>query len=337
MRFFIKVILQILLIHISIAVSAQKDIPSLRAMFYNTENLFDTIDDPSKEDDEFLLEGAKKWNNYRYWKKINSTFKVIAAAGSVEPPEIIGLCEVEGFLPLYHLCYNTPLVKYPYAILQYETSDRRGISTALLIRTDKIKVLDSQKIEVVFPWDTIYKTRDILCASLQIQSDTLFVFINHWPSRRGGQLASEPYRLKASEVLGMAIDSVRQLVSDAQILVMGDFNDEPKNNSLKQLAAQSELTNLSADLAKNYKGGTYRYHSYWNMLDQALVSSSLFEKKGVFISRKSLHILNEDFLLMEEKKYGGFKPKRTYLGPRYLGGYSDHLPIVVDFYFNTEK
>ncbi len=332
MRFFSQLIINLFFFLSSISLWAQKDTASFRAMFYNVENLFDTIDNPQKEDDEFLREGSKKWSNYRYWKKINNTFKVIVAAGSAEPPEIIGLCEVEGFLPLYHLCYNTPLIKYPYSILQFETSDRRGIGTAMLIRTDKIKVLDSHKIEVTFPWDTARKTRDILYASLQIQSDTLFVFVNHWPSRRGGQIASEPYRLRTAQVLGSAIDSVREVVPNAQILVMGDFNDEPHNNSLKQLVSESELTNLSMRLVKRCKCGTYRFRSYWNMLDQVLVSSPLFKKEGVYLKENSVSVMKENFLLMEDKKYGGFKPKRTYLGPRYIGGFSDHLPIIIEFF-----
>ena len=312
-------------------VLSQQSNERYRLMFYNIENLFDTIDNPLTNDEEFLEQGDKHWNNYRYWQKINKTFQVIAAAGHVEPPDIIGMCEVEDFLPLYHLINNTPLAKFNYSVIHENSPDRRGIDVALLVRTDRVKILHYTYYSLRFGWDTTIKTRDILYAKLRVQTDTLHVFVNHWPSRRGGMIKSEPKRMEASKLLSVLIDSLHNTADEPKVIVVGDFNDEPENKSLTYLSKTSELTNLSHDLKKSCSCGTYKYKSHWNMLDQALVSKCLLEKDCSGIKVDSLYILNNKFLLEPDPTNGGYKPYRTYLGPRYIGGYSDHLPILIDF------
>lgn len=303
---------------------------SYRLMFYNIENLFDTIDNPITHDEEFLPNSDKHWGNYRYWKKINKTFQVIAAAGRNEPPDIIGFCEVEDFLPLYHITNNTPLVKFPYQIVHQNSPDRRGIDVGLVYRSDKIKLIDKNFHRVVFPWDTAAKTREILHASLLLQDDTLHVFVNHWPSRRGGEVKSEPRRVEAAKVLMAAIDSIRSLNEEAKIVVMGDFNDEPHNKSIQLVKNEKGFVNLSEELQTSCKCGSYKFRSEWNMIDQVLISNSLLREERLTVSKNGLRIVDNAFLLELDKTYGGSKPYRTYLGPRYIGGYSDHLPVVLD-------
>jgi endonuclease/exonuclease/phosphatase family metal-dependent hydrolase len=304
-----------------------------RILFYNVENLFDTIDNPETNDDEFIPQGDKHWNSYRYWRKINKIYQVIVAAGDQTPPEIIGLCEVEGFLPLYNLIQNTPLIKFPYTIIHNDSPDSRGIDVALLIRNDKIKLIEKEFLQVTLPNNSDFVTREILHASLQVEQDTLHVFVNHWPSRSGGETKSEPKRIRAAEVLTVAINLVIAKNPRAKIIALGDFNDEPENKSVLQLVENTSLVNLSAALHQSCNCGTYKYRSKWNMIDQVLVTTSLLSKHNLSTSYLDLNILDSKFLLIDDLSYGGEKPNRTYLGPRYVGGYSDHLPILLDLNF----
>lgn len=313
----------------SIGFAQATDNDEFKIMFYNVENLFDTANNPNTNDEEFLPIGDKKWDNYRYWKKINKTFQVIAAAGDAEPPDIIGFCEVEDFLPLYHIVNNTPLMKYPYTIIHRNSPDRRGIDVGMVVRSDRVSVISQQYLPVVFPWDTAAKTREILHATLLLQEDTVHVFVNHWPSRRGGQAQSEPRRMEAAKVVASAVDSILSTNAMAKVVIMGDFNDEPQNNSIRFLKTELGLTNLSDQLEATCKCGTYKYRSEWNMLDQMLISPGLIAHDGLLVSDVGLEIIDDAFLLETDASYGGQKPIRTYLGPRYIGGYSDHLPVVL--------
>lgn len=302
-----------------------------RIMFYNLENLFDTINNPNTRDDEFLPSGDKKWDNYRYWKKINRTFQVIAAAGETRPPEIIGVCEVESFLPLYNLANNTPLSKFPYTIIHKDSPDRRGIDVAILYQKEKVKLLSKEFITVRFPSDTSKRTRDILRATFQVENDTMHVFANHWPSRMGGQVYSEPFRVFVAKIIASKIDSINKTQQNTKIVVMGDMNDEPHNASLAVLS-EVGMINLSQPLKESCNCGTYRYKSHWNMLDQVIVSPALIVQEGLHVKNSSLKIFKSEFLLETDDKNGGLKPYRTYLGPQYIGGYSDHLPVLLDLF-----
>ncbi len=308
----------------------------IRMMFYNLENLFDTIDNPDTRDDEFLPNGERKWDSYRYWKKIKHTYQVVAAAGEQKPPEILGVCEVESFLPLYNLAQNTHLSKYPYTIIHKDSPDRRGIDVAILYQKDKVKLLSKEFITVRFPSDTNKRTRDILRATFKIKDDTLHVFVNHWPSRMGGQAYSEPFRIHVASIILSKIDSIVQTNPSSNIIVMGDLNDEPDNASLDVLT-NSNMINLSESLKESCSCGTYRYKSHWNMLDQVVVSPELTNDKGLHLLPGSLKIFKPDFLLEVDEKNGGMKPYRTYIGPQYIGGYSDHLPILLDLHQSSSK
>ncbi len=316
----------------------------LRIMFYNTENLFDTFNDSLTNDEEFLPKGDKNWTYNRFRSKIINLYKTIVAIGENEPPEIICLAEVENKFVLLELINNTPLEKYSYEIVHFESPDRRGIDVGLLYRKDVIKSQTGHAIKIEFPNDLLKTTRDILYFEAVFNSgDTLYVFVNHWPSRVGGATKSEPFRMRAASVLRKSVDSLLFFNPCAQVIITGDFNDDPSNSSIKDsLQVKNSLApfycnklyNLSERLSETCQCGTYRYRSTWNMFDQFIVSGALLTiDHGLKTCDTCIQIADFDFLLIDDEKFGGNKPYRTYLGPVYKGGFSDHLPIYLDLYY----
>jgi predicted extracellular nuclease len=308
------------------SVGARGDI---RIMFYNVENMFDTIDNSATNDEEFLPQGNYHWNNYKYWQKLKKIYQVIAAAGEDNPPEIIGLAEVESFLPLYNLTQNLPLSKYPYTIIHRDSPDERGIDVALLCRKDKVKVLKYSFIAIREKDNSVKKTREILFATLKTGNDTIHVFVNHWPSRRGGEDATEKYRIQTASMLEHSVDSLLQTNKNVKIILMGDFNDNPENKSISILT-KAGIINMASGITKKCKCGSIKYQSSWDVFDQMLVSPALFTNNKLHTSRENFRIFKPDFLLVADEKYGVKKPYRTYQGPKYLGGFSDHLPVLLD-------
>ncbi len=314
-------------------------------MFYNVENLFDTFDDSLKNDEEFLPEGDRFWNNYKYYSKLNNIYKVIIAIGGWNPPAIIGLCEIENRKVVKDLVNNTPLVKFEYQIIHKESPDRRGIDVGLIYRKELFQPLYYEAIPVNFPDNPESKTRDILYVKgIAKNSDTLNVFINHWPSRWGGQLESEDRRLFVASVLKAKVDSIFKLNPQSNIIITGDFNDYPDNKSINKVLNASQdydqitdnqLYNLSSFLYKSKNIGTYKYQGDWDVLDQFIVSGNILDKKNkIFTSLDDVYIFNADFLLEPDEGYFGYKPNRTFIGYKYNGGYSDHLPTYLILNFN---
>lgn len=303
---------------------------SFRVMFWNVENLFDTKDNPHKNDNEFLPDAVRHWNYFRYRDKLNKLAKGIIASGNEYVPDLVGLCEVENDSCLYDLTRRSPLREADYRYVITDSPDQRGIDVALLYQRGSFKLLQQQSIRI--PHKRLKKgpTRDILhVVGKVISGDTLDVIICHMPSRSGGQAKSEPYRLLTTAILKQTVDSVMQVREKPHVVVMGDFNDYPTDKSMKKLCSDGHLRNLM----KGKKDGTYRYRGEWGILDQFLVSENLVKKKGsIRTSSKKAQILRHDFLLEEDEKYGGFKPFRTYNGMKYQGGFSDHLPIVLDLH-----
>ncbi|MFO7656403.1 MAG: hypothetical protein R6W78_04995 [Bacteroidales bacterium] len=311
-----------------------------RIMFYNVENLFDCKDDPKKNDNEFLPESKRHWTEQRFRQKLNNIFKVIAAAGESQPPEIVGFAEIENRYVLEQLVYNTPLSKYQYHIAHFDSPDERGIDVALIYRSDKVKRIAEKVYRVNFSPNSKRATRDILYFSFQLnRKDTLHLFVNHWPSRSGGQLASEKYRIFVANFLRAKTDSLLACNINTKIMLMGDFNDEPHNKSIKEVLKAGKventilperLYNLSYDAENLQAPGSHKYQGNWALLDQAMVSGSLLKKKGVYVLPGSFTIFSPSFLLEADEKYLGTKPKRTYIGFKYHGGFSDHLPVYID-------
>ena len=296
----------------------------LTFMELNCENLFDTRHDSLKNDLEFLPDGSYRWTPYRYWAKLNHLGQEIVAQSN-PIPDFVAMCEVENDSVMFDLTRRSLLRNAGYEYVMTSSPDERGIDVALLYQPASFALLHSHSIRIK-PLPDTRPTRDILYASgLIITGDTLHVFVVHAPSRRGGEQASRPYRLHVASCLAEAVDSVYAISRDAKIIIAGDFNDYADSPALQHLY-EHHLINISADAQGSHGAkATYRWHGEWRSLDQILCSPSLAARK------QSSVIGDLPFLLEDDEKYGGKKPYRTYLGPRYLGGYSDHLPLVVQF------
>lgn len=323
-----KVLFLFLLLIPAVSVPAQS---RFRVMTYNVENLFDARHDTLKNDDEFLPEGERKWDSRKYWDKLQKIAKVIAAVGEEQLPDLVALCEVENDSCLTDLTQRSVLRRAGYRYVMTQSRDARGVDVALLYQPARFRPLLVENIDV-HPEEIGQKpTRDILHVTGLLQSsDTLDVYVCHMPSRGGGKEETEPFRIHTASLLRTSVDVILKERKLPRLLIMGDFNDYPHDRSLSQvLKAQrpaegkgnpspKNLYNLSYDI----KPGTYRYQGEWNTLDHLIVTGNMLPARGrVFMS---------EWLLEKDNTYGGYKPFRTYLGPRYLGGYSDHLPVFVD-------
>jgi len=312
---------------------------NLRFMFYNVENLFDTIDNPEANDEEYLAGGARNWNSYRYYQKKNRIYKTIMAAGGWRPPELIGLCEIENETVLEELLWNTPFSKFEYKYIHRNSPDHRGIDVALLYDPERFFPVSENFLRLNLP-DEYSSTREILYSKGHTkQNDTLHVFVNHWPSKYGGAVKSQPKRNIAAKTLKAITDSILKVEKQAKIIVAGDFNDGPKAESVKKflkadtpgdLIINQKLYSLSEQWL-NEAYGTYKYQGQWSVIDQFIVSGSLLKNSNELnTSQENAHIFAPAFLLEKDEKYIGKKPYRTYIGFRYNDGFSDHLPIILD-------
>jgi hypothetical protein len=307
-------------------------------LFYNTENLFDTENDTLTDDDDFLPGGVMKWNYIRYRSKINSIYKVLAASGNWEPPVIAGLCEIENRKVLEGLIYNTYLSHYNYGIVHGESNDPRGIDVGIIYRQDIFDLICTRQLIPAGYNHTEFRTRNVLYAKFLINSDTIHLFLNHWPSRRGGVLAGEADRSNISEMIREKADSINKSVyGKGKIIVAGDFNCTPDDTEIGLLMNKNDkaddfliLINLAGKSSQ--KGsGTYKYMGTWEMLDQVIVSENLLKTdSGIYTGYDLFRIFSPDFLLARDPAYPGSKPFSTYSGYRYQGGFSDHLPVILD-------
>jgi len=318
----------------------RKDPKALRFVFYNVENLFDTENDSLTRDDDFTPTGVKAWGTSRYRDKLSNIYKVLIAVGGWDPPTLVGLCEIENRFVLHELISTTPLRKFDYQIIHQDSPDGRGIDVGLLYRADQFKPISEKFIRVTFPFAPESKTRDVLYAKgLVFNQDTIHIFINHWPSKFGGAQATIPNRRYVAELLRFHVDSIFALNPLANIIITGDFNDEPGDESLLLgLKARKdtigmkpgELLNLMYPAFEQGQG-TEKFQQHWGLLDQFIVSYSLmYLKSQAHVSEGKAHIFNAPFLETQDEKFLGTMPFRTYAGPKYLGGYSDHYPIYMD-------
>lgn len=311
----------------------------VRIMFYNVENLFDTVDDSLKEDDEFLPGGMRRWNKTRYARKINSVYKTIIAAGEWNPPAIVGFCEIENRKVLEDLIYGTPLANFGYRIVHVESPDPRGIDVCLIYRKDLVRVIDYKSWLPRNVKRDEFHSRSVLYVKCAFLGDTVHIILNHWPSRRGGVLAGEPLREEMALMLKEAVDSLSDAsTGELKAVILGDFNcipDEPVIKSLLEPVAFGvvRLINL-ADSQINGASGTYRYMGTWEMLDQVIVTRALLENEnGLYTDKSDFRIFKPEFLLRNDPKYPGMTTWSTYRGYKYQGGFSDHLPVLLDLRF----
>jgi predicted extracellular nuclease len=307
----------------------------VRIVFYNVENLFDIYNDSLKEDDDFLPDGLMRWNFTRYNRKINSLYKTIIAAGEWAPPSVVALCEVENRKVLEDLVFGTYLSKFKYRIVHKDSPDQRGIDVCLIYRDDCVKIIDYKYFIPEWPGQYEFTSRSVLYTKFIVLQDTIHLFVNHWPSRRGGVLAGEDIRIKIAEMVREKSDSINTYSNmGAKIIIMGDYNSTPDDKEIRTMLTASNkkvlLVNLSERLAENGVG-TYRYMGTWEMIDQVLVSEKLLKSDtGLNTDISMLNIFKPDFLLKKDTRYPGYSPYSTYKGYRYQGGFSDHLPVYID-------
>lgn len=312
-----------------------------RIVFYNVENLFDPRDEPGKNDEEFTPPGKNHWTTTRLNKKAMMVYRAIVSASGGHFPDIIGLAEIENLWVLEYLLKQTPFKEADYGIVHKESPDPRGIDVALLYRKKSVKPADYEFIPISGSDPARFVSRDILYFRAGMGGEKIGFFVNHWPSRSGGYLESVGKRNRTALLLRKKLDSLLLYNSGSKLLLMGDFNATPEEECFtKFLRAFVEpvspksgtLVNLSGPwLTKGW--GTIRTKGQWEIFDQFICTPNLLNDKGLHISTAGAKICMEPFLLEEEKRYLGKKPFRTYLGPVYHGGVSDHLPISVTLIF----
>lgn len=337
-----KYCLVLLTVLFSVSANAQKTNYKVGLIgFYNLENLFDTIDDPKINDQEFLPGTAKNYNTSIYMDKLGKLSDVLSQIGTDLSPDglsIIGDAEVENETVLRDLINQPSLKSRNYQIVHYDSPDERGIDVCLLYNPKYFRPIKSEPLFVPLlnPDSTERKTRDVLMVYGKYDGEDLFVFVNHWPSRRGGEEASAPGRAKAASVCRSKVDSIMKTNPDAKIVIMGDLNDDPVSPSVaKVLKAKPERKivekgDLFNPFAAPYKQGigTLAYNDSWNLFDQIIVSSGLLNKDQPGYFFHEAKIFKKPWLLETEGKYKGY-PKRTWDFDHYQGGYSDHLPTYI--------
>jgi predicted extracellular nuclease len=307
-----------------------------RFAFYNVENLFDLVDDPKTEDEEFTPKGKKEWTEERYLKKLNQIAQVI---GDMNYPAVVGLCEVENATVLKDLVEKTKLKDYRYKYVHYDSPDARGIDNALIYMDGVFSVTASDVTRIDFPKEIVENqtTRDILHVEGVFRNrDTMHFFINHWPSRIGGMKESQPKRVYVATQLRKYTNKLLSKNPNARIVITGDLNDEPNNDSVLSVL-DARPTGDKVDMTQLYNcsyqpdaegKGSYNYQGEWNMLDQFIVSGSL-RNQSSNITVTDAQVFQTEYLIHQDKKYGP-TPNRTYGGPKYYGGYSDHFPVFVE-------
>ncbi|MDL2283047.1 endonuclease [Odoribacter sp. OttesenSCG-928-G04] len=313
-----------------------------RLVSYNVENLYDVTDEPGVNDNDFTPAGKNRWTHARYTDKLLKISRTLVAVGEGELPAFIGLSEIENRRVLEDLISKSVLSEGDYEIIHRNSPDMRGIDVAFLYRTEFFTPLQQQFIPISFPEDKRIRTRDILYTSgILATRDTLHFFVCHFPSMSGGELASEWKRERAASTLKHYIDSIQLWNKKANIIILGDLNGKADRTAQKVVLGvkssddrkikNENLYNTGYYLL-NKNEGSYKYQGDWQTIDHIIVSGVLLDSKNRIYTDKRLKLFQEDFLLEEDKKYFGFKPYRTYSGPRYHGGYSDHLPIYLDIY-----
>ncbi|MBL7933394.1 MAG: endonuclease/exonuclease/phosphatase family protein [Bacteroidia bacterium] len=298
--------------------------------FWNVENLYDTLDDPLKNDNEFTPLGSNRWDSAKYHLKIDRLSEVISNMAIEEVKEglaILGLCEVENKSVLRDLVESSRLKARAYEFLIIEGPDSRGIDPALIYSPVFFKVSGSAAFKVPMVVDTSHQTRNILLVRGQLQNEELVILVNHWPSRRGGEINSRPNRISAAMKAKQICDSIRKAAPKTKIIVMGDFNDDPIDKSVEKITKSGLFFNPMEGPFK--KGiGTLAWRDRWNLFDQILLSGSFLSGDQKSWQFSDVRIYNKNFLRVATGNFKGY-PYRTYSGGVYSGGYSDHFPVYI--------
>ncbi len=305
--------------------------------FYNLENLFDTIDSPDTHDIEFTPKGVAAWDTERYRHKLENMADVISKIGTEKVPTgaaVLGVSEVENRQVLEDLVKMPKLKERNYKIVHYDSPDFRGIDVALLYQADKFTPVSSRAVRLNIPEKEDFKSRDQLLVSGKLEGEEMHFIVNHWPSRRGGEKRSRPLRNAAADLCRSIADSILQINKDAKIIMMGDLNDDPINQSLtRHLKASGDKKNLKEghfynpmyNMFKSGKG-TLAYRDTWSLFDQIIFTQGCLGKNYSTYKYYKTSIFNKRFLLQKKGRYAAY-PLRSFAGGVYLGGYSDHFPV----------
>lgn len=316
---------------------------AFKIVSYNVENYFDCVDDTLTNDAEYLQGGMRGWNNDKYQRKQANISKVIAAIGGWDAPALVGLCEIESEKCMFDLTNYSGLKSLKYKYLHHESLDARGVDVALLFQPKLFKPIHDEAISIHYPMAPTNTTRDILFAKGIVPTgDTLHVFVCHFPSRLGGELESEDKRIFVASILKNKVDSIFTNNSAPNILIMGDFNDYPTNESMKDVlqalpptpeVSVKSLYNLMYPIHISGKG-SHKHEGEWGALDQIIVSGNLLNSKNKFYTLATdAKVFDAEFLLEDDKNFLGKQPLRTYTGMKYQGGFADHLPIYLDCWY----
>ncbi|MCM1168932.1 MAG: endonuclease/exonuclease/phosphatase family protein [Bacteroides sp.] len=342
-----KAALLILLVFLglSVCVQAQEKKQYRLGMvgFYNLENLFDTIDDPLTNDREFLPDGSYGWTGMKYRNKLHNLAVAISSihqevgGAMLQVPDILGVSEIENRKVLEDLVAQPELVPYGFGIVHYDSPDRRGVDVGLLYKKDKFTVLGSRSVNIPFERMEFY-TRDQLVVSGIYMGDTIHFIVIHWPSRLGGEKKSSPKRELAAEYSRGIVDSLLAVNPEAKVVLMGDMNDDPYNNSVVKIMnapKQDNYTKLQPGQMFNASYGAYKlgngtlcYQGKWNLFDQMIITQGLTGKDRSTLKFYGYRIFNDPMLIQKSGKYNGY-PLRTHAGGVYLNGYSDHFPVYM--------
>ncbi|NIJ43592.1 hypothetical protein FHR24_000031 [Wenyingzhuangia heitensis] len=300
--------------------------------FYNTENLFDYKDDAHTLDSDYTPAGRKKWGHYRYQHKINKIAKVISKIGTddcVFPPVLVGLAEVETKQVALDIIHSETLRYLNYDCVHYESPDERGIDVALLYHKDFFELSYSEAIpiEVFEPNGVKDETRDILYVKGKLYGEVTHVFVNHWPSRRKGVDKTHLKRIALAKILAQKTKEILTENPDANILIMGDFNDDPISESIDKFLVSNKIINPMKALYQDQKGSLV-HNGVWHLFDQILYSKSYKDSSDTTFIKSEIY--NKDFLTDWTGRSKG-EPLRTYIGKFYRGGFSDHFPVYAIF------
>lgn len=312
--------------------------------FYNVENLYDTEDDPSTDDEEFLPEGKKNYTTDKYNDKLDHLADVISKMGKELTPDglaILGVAEIENRKVLEDLTSRSALAEKKWGIIHYNSPDVRGVDVGLIYQSKYFAPLFSKPIRMnqKDARGNERKTRDILYVKGLLDGDTIHILVNHWPSRRGGAAATDPYRKDCARVCRQISDSLFSINPLAKVFIMGDLNDDPNSPSLRDVLMAKEKKEevkpgqLYNPMYKFFKSGigTLAYDDSWNLFDNIVVSYGVISNQAAGYRYYKARVFNEQFM---QEKSGAYKnyPKRTFVGDTYNGGYSDHFPVYLTLF-----
>ena len=325
--------LGVLALFVLMAYGQEKKFALYSVAFYNMENLFDTIHDEGKNDYEYLPNGTNQWNTMKYKAKLKNMSEILSLLSTDKlpmGPAIIGVSEIENYRVLEDILKQPALADRGYRYVHYEGEDQRGVDCAFFYNPKLFELTNSKLVPYVYINDTVHKTRGFLIASGNIAGEKMHFIVNHWPSRA----AASPARERAGEQVRAIKDSLLREDSAAKIVIMGDMNDDPMDNSMLTLGAKKyrkevgkgDFFNPWWETLEDKGVGTLLYRGKWNLFDQIVLSSALLKKKGLKYDHNEVFI--REYLFQQDGKYKG-SPLRTHGGKLWLNGYSDHLPTII--------